>query len=436
MARTNPPYYEDEDETLAEEVDETNALGGFGSKINGLNPDTEEDDNSILGGGNPFATTEPDYTYDATNPKAWSAGDDFDSALDYLLNPTKEEEQQTIAPTTIAMPGRAEELKGKVDDATAKANTAFQTMQDITKWSMEQDEARAAELKPRFTQEELDSRRAKSTNLSMLTSALANIANGIAVGKGAINATIPDGYQAAYQHWDDVQKKHSARRAEYDKLVDSIYSKKYGMSKAEYDKALKEQGVATSAYEKELDRQTRLEQTRMTNERIASTEAAKLAEDARQFDEKNKAGYFKKQPRSGGGGGGRKSTATSKGLDGYRTISRSEGKVSIPSSMSIEDGYLKMADAALEWLDGEGKNKFAPSERNAIKAAITGNNSFTDDVAVNKKAVEALRKAFGNIPTSVLQNALPQETRTTTTTTTNRNNSGNGGTRSNDSGLF
>lgn len=252
-------------------------------------------------------------------------------------------------------------LKQEADDAKAAAQAQWQSMGDIANDWMETKQRRLAETKPRYTQQELDDRRAKSTAVSMLTSALANIANGIAVGAGGLNATVPDGYKAAYEHWNDVQKRHDARQAEFDKLTDAVWQHKYGMSKAEYDRLQAEAKTKEGLYhgavaqrskqnyelQKEAIRQAGL------NQRQESQQA--FTANQKDLDRQNatKNAYIRRSSSSGGGGGGRGSKKAPTTSFDYSSKTHGHVRVQFPQDMDEEEAYDIMADAAIAKLNNE-----------------------------------------------------------------------------------
>lgn len=251
-------------------------------------------------------------------------------------------------------------LKQEADDAKTAAQAQWQSMGDIANDWMETKQRRAAEIKPRYTQQELDDRRAKSTAVSMLTSALANIANGIAVGAGGLNATVPDGYKAAYEHWNDVQKRHDARQAEYDRLTDAVWQHKYGMSKAEYDRLQAEAKTKEGLYhgavaqrskqnyelQKEAIRQAGL------NQRQESQQA--FTANQKDLDRQNatKNAYIRRSSSSGGGGGRGSKKAPTTSFD-YSSKTHGHVRVQFPQGMDEEEAYDIMADAAIAKLNNE-----------------------------------------------------------------------------------
>lgn len=321
-------------------------------------------------------------------------------------------------------------LKQEADDANAAAKTQWQSMGDIANDWMETKQRRLAETKPRYTQQELDDRRAKSTAVSMLTSALANIANGIAVGAGGLNATIPDGYKAAYEHWNDVQKRHDARQAEYAKLTDAYYTTKYGMSKAEYDRlqaeAKTKEGYYQSARQADAANKYRIQQ-------IAAATQGRLIEQGQKhqdkMDELDKSsentikqikekgnqnvrqaatqGYWanEKQKTVNAGKGG-----SGVDLEDYRTYNGTNGTVTIPDNIDVEDGYLSMANAALDYLEGirvtSSNRTEINNKKKALREALTGSNK--DKAAKIKKLSTAI--ANSGVKQADLEAALNTQT--------------------------
>jgi hypothetical protein len=256
----------------------------------------------------------------------------------------------------------------------------MQTIQGIMDEVTADIERRRQEINPRFTQQELDDRRAKSTAVTMLTSALANIANGIAVGRGGLNATVPDGYTAAYEHWNDVQKRQSARQAEYDKLTDAINANRLAKVKLEYGEGSAEYKEAVAKIENEKNRRNKLAQTqyevagrvqvaRENNESRERTAAitAQGGVDKAKVEGQYKVSVEKEKTNR------EKVKAENRGVDleDYRTYNGTNGTVTIPDDMDIEDGYLAMANAALDYLDGIRETSANRVELNRKKKALT-----------------------------------------------------------------
>ena len=258
----------------------------------------------------------------------------------------------------------------------------MQTMQGIMDEVTADLERRRQEMKPRFTQQELDDRRAKSTAVTMLTSALANIANGIAVGRGGLNATVPDGYQAAYEHWNDVQKRQSARQAEYDKLTDAIWSNRLNKVKLEYGEASAEYQQAQAAYQKakaQESKQQHDEQMLLAKNMFAAgMEQTKHQNKMDEIEEQGKWNVKREGTKGWWANEKQKTVNAGKGnsnvdLEEYRTYrgNNGTGTVTIPDDMDIEDGYLAMANAALEYLEGIQETSSNRAELNRKKKALT-----------------------------------------------------------------
>lgn len=273
-------------------------------------------------------------------------------------------------------------LQGEADEAKQKQTQSMQTIQSLMDDERADLERRRQEMKPRFTQQELDDRRAKSTAVAMLTSTLANIANGIAVGRGGLNATVPDGYQAAYEHWNDVQKRQDMRRAEFDKLTDAINANRLAKVKLEYGEGSAEYKEAVAKIENEKNRRGKMAQTQaeiqgrkeiaqMNNEsqerRAATTAQAGI--DKARVEGQYKVSVEKEKTNR------EKVKAENRGVDleEYRTYrgNNGTGTVTIPDDMDIEDGYLAMANAALEYLDGIQETSANRAELNRKKRALT-----------------------------------------------------------------
>ena len=273
-------------------------------------------------------------------------------------------------------------LQTQASEAKQRQTQSMQTMQGIMDEVTADLERRRQEMKPRFTQQELDDRRAKSTAVTMLTSALANIANGIAVGRGGLNATVPDGYQAAYEHWNDVQKRQSARQAEYDKLTDAIWSNRLNKVKLEYGEASAEYQQAQAAYQKakaQESKQQHDEQMLLAKNMFAAgMEQTKHQNKMDEIEEQGKWNVKREGTKGWWANEKQKTVNAGKGnsnvdLEEYRTYrgNNGTGTVTIPDDMDIEDGYLAMANAALEYLEGIQETSSNRAELNRKKKALT-----------------------------------------------------------------
>jgi hypothetical protein len=234
----------------------------------------------------------------------------------------------------------------------------MQTMQGIMDEVTADLERRRQEMKPRFTQQELDDRRAKSTAVTMLTSALANIANGIAVGRGGLNATVPDGYTAAYEHWNDVQKRHSARQAEYDKLTDAIWSNRLNKVKLEYGEASAEYQQAQAAYQKAMTQRQKFQGDMVLAEKkrqdnlnaiVAKGQVQMAVDDNKSNNNITEIKTRHYYPSSRGGGGGRGSGTSQQTQTEYSYVS-DDGTINVtfPHGMDESTAYERMATAALK----------------------------------------------------------------------------------------
>lgn len=287
--------------------------------------------------------------------------------------PTEQTEEETDPLAGLDLLGgfmQDDYLKGlqtQASEAKQRQTQSMQTMQGIMDEVTADLERRRQEMKPRFTQQELDDRRAKSTAVTMLTSALANIANGIAVGRGGLNATVPDGYTAAYEHWNDVQKRHSARQAEYDKLTDAIWSNRLNKVKLEYGEASAEYQQAQAAYQKAMaQRETQAygiqkEAIRQMglNQRQASQQA--FTAEQKELDRKNatKNAYIRRSGSGGGSGKSQQPTTEYSYVSDDGTIN-----VTFPQGMDESTAYERMATAALRQV-----NKDIADLDNQIKEA-------------------------------------------------------------------
>lgn len=428
MARTNPPYYNEEEDEQTRREDELLARG--------MNPDlaNEDDGSTILSGG--------------INPDLSTDDNDFASAWDNLFKAGEGTPLATPTTPAAAPLGGVTEAQQRLDEAAAKSNEAYSSLQGIANDWLTTLEQRREEARPRFTQEELDSRRAKSTALSTLTSALANIANGLTVGAGGLNATVPDGYQAAYEHWNDVQKRHDMRQAEFDKLTDAIYTKKYGMSKADYERLEAERKEARQDLAQQRNIDYGLEKAHIQSE---TSKANNAADNQARME---RLVYDREHPkptatRSSGGGGRRSTGGSSSSKAAGNSFSYNGTDYTIPSGVTTKQAMDKIADSAIKKLK-EQKSGYDTdlddAEIKAIDKAITainnarnGSGTLTD--AKMKSILKALNDAGydGDDIQDILDGLAPQQPSQPTQQRRNNNSSssnGNGGTRSNDSGLF
>jgi hypothetical protein len=372
MARTNPPYYNEEEDEQTLREDELLSRG--------MNPDlaNEDDGSTILSGG--------------INPDLSNDDDDFASAWDNLFKAGQGTPLATPAAPT-PMVGNVAEAQQRLDEATAKSNEAYSSLQGIANDWMATIEQRREEARPRFTQEELDSRRAKSTALSTLTSALANIANGLTVGAGGLNATIPDGYQAAYEHWNDVQKRHDMRQAEYDKLTDAYYTKKYGMSKADYDRLEAQRKERRAELTQEKNIQYGLDKARITAD---SNEA--IAQGRNESNERIatiKANAPKGRASSGGGGGKKSGSSSSKAAG--NSFSYNGTDYTIPSGANVKGAFSKIADDAIKRL----KDK-----QSGIGNVLESDKKKREAIDGQIEAINKARNVTGSSLTATQVNAI------------------------------
>lgn len=273
-------------------------------------------------------------------------------------------------------------LQTQASEAKQRQTQSMQTMQGIMDEVTADLERRRQEMKPRFTQQELDDRRAKSTAVTMLTSALANIANGIAVGRGGLNATVPDGYTAAYEHWNDVQKRQDMRRAEFDKLTDAIWSNRLNKVKLEYGEASAEYQQAQAAYQRAMSQELKQrhdEQMLLAKNMFeAGKEQTRHQNRLEEIDRTGQWGVKREGTKGYWANEKQKTVNAGKGnsnvdLEEYRTYrgNNGTGTVTIPDDMDIEDGYLAMANAALEYLEGIQETSSNRAELNRKKKALT-----------------------------------------------------------------
>lgn len=134
-----------------------------------------------------------------------------------------------------------DELKDKREEAKQNANLQFgdwiQGMQDINE-----------ENNPKYTEDEIDRYQKANSAIGGAFSALAGLANSIAVSKGAYSAQVPDAYKQVYDHWENVRKDNRQRQQAYDKIRMQIAGAQYQKAQqdlaeiqAEYDKAVARQ---------------------------------------------------------------------------------------------------------------------------------------------------------------------------------------------------
>lgn len=402
----------------------------------------EDEYNDLPGLDKKFRRQEQEPLLGSEQPKENDPWDDLIS----IYTPGQGTPLATPAAPT-PMVGNVAEAQQRLDDATAKSDEAFRSLQGIANDWATTLEQRREEARPRFTQEELDSRRAKSTALSTLTSALANIANGLTVGAGGLNATIPDGYQAAYVHWNDVQKRHDMRQAEFDKLTDAVYTKKYGMTKADYERLEAERKERRAELTQEKKMQYGLDEARI---KADSNEAI-----AQGHDETNiKIAEIKANaPKGKSGSGGKKSTSSSAASGSF---AYNGTDYTIPSGVNAKSAFSKIADDAIKRIE-ESKTITVNGETRPLNPNIPSEAAIIDkknkDITTIRKALNvsgstitaaqanAILKALtdagydGDIQ-GILDGLTPQQPQQQRTQSTTQSNSGNGGTRQNSSGLF
>lgn len=428
MARTNPPYYNEEEDEQTLREDELLSRG--------MNPDlaNEDNGNAILSGG----LNHDRFSVGADGTILSNDDDDFASAWDNLFKAGQGTPLATPAAPT-PMVGNVAEAQQRLDEATAKSNEAYSSLQGIANDWMATIEQRREEARPRFTQEELDSRRAKSTALSTLTSALANIANGLTVGAGGLNATVPDGYQAAYEHWNDVQKRHDMRQAEFDKLTDAIYTKKYGMSKADYDRLEAERKEARQDLAQQRNIDYGLEKAHIQSE---TSKANNAADNQARME---RLVYDREHPkptatRSSGGGGKKSGSSSSKAAG--NSFSYNGTDYTIPSGANVKGAFTKIANSAISKLE-QSKSGLDPDLNSkditdidnkiiAIRGAMNvPGSSFTNTQA--NAILKALTKAGydGDDIQDILDGLTPQQTQQPRTQTRTQSNSGGNGIRGN-----
>jgi len=329
--------------------------------------------------------------------------------------PTEQQEEETDPLAGLDLLGGfmqddyLQGLQTQASEAKQRQTQSMTTMQGIMDEVTADIERRRQEMKPRFTQQELDDRRAKSTAVTMLTSALANIANGIAVGKGGLNATVPDGYQAAYEHWNDVQKRHSARQAEYDKLTDAINANRLAKVKLEYGEGSAEYKEAAAKIENELNRRNRFAQTQaeiqgrkeiaqMNNEsreRTAAITAQGGVEKAK-VEGRYKVSVEKEKTNR------EKVKAENRGVDleGYRTMESTNpdvGKITIPDGTDVEQGYLKLAKHAIPILKKKWENA-TKEDKTKLSKLISDiqSNTFSGNDKNKEVKIKNLQKLLPN----------------------------------------
>lgn len=339
--------------------------------------------------------------------------------------PTEQQEEETDPFAGIDLLGgfmQDDYLKGlqtQASEAKQRQTQSMRTIQSLMDEERADLERRRQEMKPRFTQQELDDRRAKSTMVTMLTSALANIANGISVSLGARNATVPDGYSLSYQHWNDVQKRHSARQAEYDKLTDAIWSNRLNKVKLEYGEASAEYKQAQAAYQKVMAQESKQrhdEQMLLAKNMFeAGKEQTRHQNKLGEIDRTGQWGVKREGTKGYWANEKQKTVNAGKGssdvdLEDYRTYNGTNGTVTIPDDMDIEDGYLAMANAALDYLDGIQETSTnrtdLKNKRKALREALIGSNK--DKAAKIKKLSTAI--ANSGVSQEALETALNTQT--------------------------
>lgn len=301
-------------------------------------------------------------------------------------------------------------LQTQASEAKQRQTQSMQTIQSLMDDERADLERRRQEMKPRFTQQELDDRRAKSTAVAMLTSALANIANGIAVGRGGLNATVPDGYQAAYEHWNDVQKRQDMRRAEFDKLTDAINANRLAKVKLEYGEGSAEYKEAVAKIENEKNRRNRLAQTQaeiqgrkeiaqMNNEsrERAAAITAQGGVDKAKVEGRYKVSVEKEKTNR------EKVKAENRGVDleGYRTMESTNpdvGTITIPDGTDVEQGYLTLAKHAIPILKKKWENTTKKEDKTKLSKLISDiqSNTFSGSDKNKEGKIKNLQKLLPN----------------------------------------
>ena len=301
-------------------------------------------------------------------------------------------------------------LQTQASEAKQKRTQSMQTMQGIMDEVTADLERRRQEMKPRFTQQELDDRRAKSTAVTMLTSALANIANGIAVGKGGLNATVPDGYTAAYEHWNDVQKRHSARQAEYDKLTDAIWSNRLNKVKLEYGEASAEYQQAQAAYQKAMSQESKQrhdEQMLLAKNMFeAGKEQTRHQNKLEEIDRTGQWGVKREGTKGYWANEKQKTVNAGKGssdidFEDYRTMESTNpdvGTITIPDGTDVEQGYLTLAKHANIILKKKLENTTKKEDKTKLSKLISDiqSNTFSGSDKNKEGKIKNLQKLLPN----------------------------------------
>lgn len=359
-----------------------------------INPDLEEEYDGWGGSVNPDLQQQEDF-----------------SMLESGLNP--DADSNPLAGLGTMLAGGNDYIQGLKTSAEEAAEKTAQQRANFTglmNQLNEDDLRRAEELKPRFTQQELDDRRAKSTAVSMLTSALANIANGIAVSRGGLNATVPDGYKAAYEHWNDVQKRHDARTAEYQKIIDRVNQRRVAAGQAELGWAEQDRKEKQAAYQGAMMQAQKAKDAKELQQIKTAADLYKIAakgeEDRKTAEIK---GQYNKQVATinswnrGKSNGGSKSEDD---LEDLRTISRFGGDVTIPDDVDVEEAYMNMTKNAIGYLKFKELSTKDKKEREAIGKQIAKLKAVSLKGNIKEKR-KAIQKAIGlydayEIPNEVL----------------------------------
>lgn len=301
-------------------------------------------------------------------------------------------------------------LQTQASEAKQRQTQSMQTMQGIMDEVTADLERRRQEMKPRFTQQELDDRRAKSTAVTMLTSALANIANGIAVGRGGLNATVPDGYTAAYEHWNDVQKRHSARQAEYDKLTDAIWSNRLNKVKLEYGEASAEYQQAQAAYQKAMSQESKQrhdEQMLLAKNMFeAGKEQTRHQNKLEEIDRTGQWGVKREGTKGYWANEKQKTVNAGKGssdidFEDYRTMESTNpdvGTITIPDGTDVEQGYLMLAKHAIPILKNKLENTTKKEDKTKLSKLISDiqSNTFSGSDKNKEGKIKNLQKLLPN----------------------------------------
>ena len=97
-------------------------------------------------------------------------------------------------------------------------------------------------------------------------------------------------------------------------------------------------------------------------------------------------------------------------LEDYRTYNGTNGTVTIPDNIDVEDGYLSMANAALDYLEGirvtSSNRTEINNKKKALREALTGSNK--DKAAKIKKLSTAI--ANSGVKQADLEAALNTQT--------------------------